>query len=429
MYRIFLFLCIVFSWSNAMGQIKTIQDAQIQSYFETIVNRFGYDVGPIQVHIVNDSTINAFASGLNIFINTGLIQAAQNANVLEGVIAHEIGHIKGRHYVQVTNDLKNITSASAIAIAASTLIGLASGQADIIQAGILASTSASSRGVISAVRSNEEEADSYAIDILRENRKSPKGIIKLFERLETIEKSTIIGTVDTYQRTHPINKDRISYITSFLDQWSVASSTYEDKSLQLIQAKIAGYFDNASNMQVDKSFLQNSEAAVYYEIYQLIGQKKFQDALVKSPLLTSGEPFVDATKGEIFFAIQNYPQAIKSYLQYLKHRPNSPDVIFHLAKSYLQSENPKNYKKAVFYFSKLLLNVTYKAGALKGLSECYYNLEDDLKYKYYMMEYQNVKGNTTLSKQIAKSIMDIKSEDADLAVFQNRAKEILNLPL
>ncbi|HIK44077.1 MAG TPA: M48 family metalloprotease [Leptolyngbyaceae cyanobacterium M65_K2018_010] len=56
---------------------------------------------PYTFQVVADDRINAFATtGGFVYVNTGLIQAASNEAELAGVIAHEIGHITGRHVIQ-----------------------------------------------------------------------------------------------------------------------------------------------------------------------------------------------------------------------------------------------------------------------------------------------------------------------------------------
>jgi predicted Zn-dependent protease len=68
---------------------------------------------PYTFQVVNDDSINAFATmGGFVYINTGLIEAAETEAELAGVIAHEIGHITGRHAI---NQMRDAALASGIA--------------------------------------------------------------------------------------------------------------------------------------------------------------------------------------------------------------------------------------------------------------------------------------------------------------------------
>ncbi len=56
------------------------------------------DPNSVNVALLNDPEINAFvATGQTVYIQSGLIEAADNVNELQGVIAHELGHVAGGH--------------------------------------------------------------------------------------------------------------------------------------------------------------------------------------------------------------------------------------------------------------------------------------------------------------------------------------------
>jgi predicted Zn-dependent protease len=65
--------------------------------------------GNITYHfkVVNTDVVNAFAvPGGYLYVNIGLIRAAENESELAGVIGHEIGHVVGKHGVkQMTRQL------------------------------------------------------------------------------------------------------------------------------------------------------------------------------------------------------------------------------------------------------------------------------------------------------------------------------------
>lgn len=68
---------------------------------------------PYTFQVVADDGINAFATtGGFVYIQTGLIRAATNEAELAGVMAHEIGHITGRH---VINRMQQAALANGIA--------------------------------------------------------------------------------------------------------------------------------------------------------------------------------------------------------------------------------------------------------------------------------------------------------------------------
>jgi predicted Zn-dependent protease len=74
--------------------------------FQTIVKRI-YPLDPednsfpLTVSLIRGSTVNAFATlGGQVYVYDGLLQQAESAEELAGVLAHEIEHVRRRHIIQ-----------------------------------------------------------------------------------------------------------------------------------------------------------------------------------------------------------------------------------------------------------------------------------------------------------------------------------------
>jgi predicted Zn-dependent protease len=68
---------------------------------------------PYTFRVVDDTNLNAFATmGGFVYINTGTIAAADNVAQLASVVAHEMGHISGRHSLE---QMKQMAIAQGIA--------------------------------------------------------------------------------------------------------------------------------------------------------------------------------------------------------------------------------------------------------------------------------------------------------------------------
>jgi beta-barrel assembly-enhancing protease len=87
---------------EAERQLPMLSDRTIETYVNAIGERLarvapGADY-PYQFRIVNASDINAFAlPGGHLYLNRGLIEAAENEGQLAGVMAHEMAHVALRH--------------------------------------------------------------------------------------------------------------------------------------------------------------------------------------------------------------------------------------------------------------------------------------------------------------------------------------------
>ena len=91
-----------------------LRDAETEMLFRDmsrpIVAAAGLRPENVQIVLINDKSINAFvAGGQIVYIHSGLITAADNANQVQGVIAHELGHITGGHIIRFNEGVQAAT--------------------------------------------------------------------------------------------------------------------------------------------------------------------------------------------------------------------------------------------------------------------------------------------------------------------------------
>lgn len=176
------------------GQIKLSQNQGINNY----VDRIGQELAqysdrpdiPYTFQVVEDDSINAFATmGGYVYVNTGLMEKADNEAELASVIGHEIGHIEGRHSLEQMKD-------RAIAQGILSAAGLDRSQA--VQIGVELAVNRSNS------RSDELEADQFGLENLTEAGYAPSGMIGFMQKL--LEQGS---SVPTFLSTHPATSERI----------------------------------------------------------------------------------------------------------------------------------------------------------------------------------------------------------------------------
>src|SRR5690606_27404413 len=109
----------------AMAQ-SILRDAETESLFKDMARPLivaaGLDPRNVDIILIGDPSINAFvAGGQAVYIHSGLITAADNANQVQGVIAHELGHITGGHVVRFGEGAKAATGITLLSL----LLGVA----------------------------------------------------------------------------------------------------------------------------------------------------------------------------------------------------------------------------------------------------------------------------------------------------------------
>jgi predicted Zn-dependent protease len=159
---------------------------------------------PIQVTVLNSKEVNAFAlPGGFLFVQRGLLEAAEDESQLVGVIAHEIAHSVARHGHKL---MTRATIASIIFQAAQVAaIILTGGAASIglyyaLQYGFYGLGLALNLQLLGVSREFELEADQLGVQYSWNSGYDPSGFIRFFDRMATRE-----GYVNgaSWFRTHP----------------------------------------------------------------------------------------------------------------------------------------------------------------------------------------------------------------------------------
>src|SRR3546814_15719157 len=71
----------------------------------------------VEVLVINVPNINAsVAGGQYVGGHSGLIAAADNVNQVQGVVAHELGHIEGGHVIRYGEGMKEATGITLLSL-------------------------------------------------------------------------------------------------------------------------------------------------------------------------------------------------------------------------------------------------------------------------------------------------------------------------
>ncbi|HYJ80881.1 MAG TPA: M48 family metallopeptidase [Longimicrobiaceae bacterium] len=153
-------------------------------------------------YIVDTDGVNAFAlPGGHIYVNRGLIERTRTVSELAGVLAHEIGHVAGRHGAK--NLQRQMRTSSMSTLLYQTILGrkpLLDQQA--LQLG-------NQLWVASNSREDEAEADRAAVRYLIATGVDPQGVLSLLDSLLAEERSQPGGVASEWFDTHPHTARRV----------------------------------------------------------------------------------------------------------------------------------------------------------------------------------------------------------------------------
>ncbi|MGH9833030.1 MAG: M48 family metallopeptidase [Blastocatellia bacterium] len=211
-------------------QTKFVTDPIIVEY----VNRVAQNIVlhsdakiPFTIKVIDEGEINAFAlPGGYLYVNRGVVEAADNEAELAGVIAHEIAHVAARHGVEQASkgELANYLSIPLI------FLGGWGGYAARQAFGL-----AVPLGFLKFSRGAEKEADRLGAQYLWATGYDPQALITFFEKLQAKDKKKP-GAIAKVFSTHPMTNDRITEVRSLLDRFP-DKPEYEISSSEFNQIK------------------------------------------------------------------------------------------------------------------------------------------------------------------------------------------------
>ncbi|MCL2926926.1 MAG: M48 family metallopeptidase [Trichodesmium sp. MAG_R01] len=201
------------------GNIKLYSDRAAKKYIDRIGQRLVLasprsDI-PYTFQVVEDDSINAFATmGGFVYINTGLMKAADNEAELASVIAHEIAHIADRHALK---QLRQTLLAQGLATAAGVDNSVA------VQIAVeLALRRPKSRQA-------EFEADQIGIETLGKAGYAQYAAITFMQKL--LKKSS----PPSFLSTHPATSTRISQMKQMINpEFAYNGDGLDDRRYQVI---------------------------------------------------------------------------------------------------------------------------------------------------------------------------------------------------
>lgn len=182
--------------------LEFVNDAAIQNYVQQIgqkvvANSPHQPAVPVQFRVIRDDSINAFAiPGGNIYVNTGLIYAAEDEAELASVLAHELGHVVYRHGAQ------QVSRATTAGVIQQVILGQESAAASQLLSEIAAQGT-----ILKYGREAELEADAIAIPTLYGAKYDPSALVSFFQTLQ--EEYGSGGGQITFFASHPATQERI----------------------------------------------------------------------------------------------------------------------------------------------------------------------------------------------------------------------------
>lgn len=193
-------------------QAQLVEDPEVVGYVRGVGRKVLAQVGTsffdYRFFVIQDAALNAFAMpGGLVFVHSGLIEAVDNEDELLCVIAHEIGHVEGRHVARRMERMQRVNLATAaMAIAGIFLGSPKAGSAILATSGALNASIA-----LKYSRADEEEADRRGYAWICKAGYDPGGLIAVLKKMQ---RHRWLGSdrIPSYLSTHPGAAERVTYL-------------------------------------------------------------------------------------------------------------------------------------------------------------------------------------------------------------------------
>ncbi|MEC3909987.1 M48 family metalloprotease [Sphingobium sp. CR2-8] len=345
---------LAFMARPAMAQ-QILRDAETEAFMADmsgpLVKAAGMDPRNVQVMVINDPEINAFvAGGQIVWVHSGLIAQADNVNQLQGVVAHELGHIEGGHIIRSGEGIKEATSV--------TLLSLVLGAAAIAAGGAEAGMGIMGLGQQAAMskflafsRGQESSADLAGARYLSKAGLSGKGSLEFFKKLQNQEYRLAIPQDNSYGRTHPLSGERINVLREVYSvdpAWDRPVDKALEARFERIKAKLIGFVSEPTQTLRKYPETDQSLPAHYARAYAWHKSAYPQKALEEADALLAAaphDPYFLELKGQILLESGRPKDAIAPLREAVKIT-SQPLISVLLSHALIATEDESNFAEA-----------------------------------------------------------------------------------
>ncbi|MCA0903380.1 MULTISPECIES: M48 family metalloprotease [Qipengyuania] len=356
--HLFALVALLVLAAQPLAAQSVLRDAETEAFLDEIaaplVEAAGLEPGNVEMVLINDPSLNAFvAGGQAIYLHSGLIDAADSANEVQGVIAHELGHITGGHINRIGEGYAKAGNISLLSMLAGIGAALA-GSTDAAMGLMMAGQSAALSSVLSFTRTQEASADAAGAEYLSRAGISGRGSLSFFGKLLNMEMRRGFSQDEEagFWRTHPLSGDRISTLRGTYEKdpaWNKPSDPALEARFQRVKAKLMGYVAKPEHTLRDYPESDTSTPALVARAYAYHKQAKMERALGTADLLIErapADPYFLELKGQVLLE-SGRPDEALTYLREATTLSRAEPLIASLfGHALIATEDETNYEEA-----------------------------------------------------------------------------------
>jgi predicted Zn-dependent protease len=380
--------------AHAQEAQSLIRDTEIEEILhreaDPILVAAGIDPKNVQVLLIGSKELNAFAAPKTMGINTGLILQTTTPNELEGVIAHEVGHLAAGHSFR-SGDMQ---AAGMKPFLLTMGLGILAGLAGSMDAAAGLASSAGYFGTLGALgysREQESRADQAGATLLEKSGKSGRGLADFFDNFryqEVFDESRRYA----YFRSHPLSSDRIETLqrrVSTLSHYNDVDTPEALAEHAVMKAKLDGFINPQTAIvtyqETDRSYpARYARAIAYYQMKEPDRALKLIDALLEEQ---PNNPYLWELKGQILFEYGRAMEAEAPQRRSVALKPDAPLLRVNLGQTLIALDDKAKVDEGVAELKKSLTQDSENGLAWRMLAEAYDKRGEDGMARLATAEY------------------------------------------
>lgn len=326
----------------------------LQDMMDPLAVAAGLQPGAVEVVLISDPSLNAFvAGGQRVFVHSGLINAAGSAEEVQGVLAHELGHITGGHIIRQGDGMRAATNISIL----SALLGVAAALAGAGEAamGVLMAGQQAALGKFLAYsRTEEASADAASVEYLTKAGISGRGAVTFFKRLQNLEfrygysQSEEAG----FHRTHPLTGDRVARLEADFragPYWDKPADPVIQERFERMRAKLYGYLaEPRDTLNLYPPSMQTipahyARAYAYHKDAQVRLALDETDALIRKE---PDNPYFLELRGQVLLESGRPLEAVPPLREAVRLSSGAPMIAASLGHALIATEDSGNFEEA-----------------------------------------------------------------------------------
>lgn len=349
----------------------TESEAVLREMVRPIVMAAGLDPRNVDIAIVNDPEINAFvAGGQVVFINSGLLVEADNANQVQGVVAHELGHMAGGHVLRSGKAITKAYGIMLLSVIAELMAASAAGGANraCYGCGGYDVGGANGNGVtggdtydpgtlsfLAFSRDQEATADAAGARFLDSAHISGRGSIEFFKKLQNLENRFSVKHNEqaSFNQSHPLTPDRIAYLTDQYPKskaWNTKTDPALEAKFQRVKAKLKGFVNDPTSVIRDYPESDQSIPAHYARAYAYHRGSYMDKAVSEADAMLAKnphDPYFLELKGQILLESGKAQLALAPLREASQTTAAQPLIAALFGHALFETENQANYPEAL----------------------------------------------------------------------------------